>query len=56
MGATYKIFDESGRKIYEGKIAQQENEVSINVATGVYIISFYREDEIIKSHKIIIKQ
>src|SRR5690554_65791 len=55
-GTTYKIFEESGRKIYEGKIAQQENEVSINVATGVYIISFYREDEIIKSHKIIIKQ
>lgn len=55
-GTTYKIFDESGRKIYKGKIAQQENEVSLNVATGVYIISFYREDEIIKSHKIIIKQ
>lgn len=55
FGTTYKIFDESGRKIYEGKIAQQKNEVSINVAAGVYAISFYRNDEIIKSHKIIIK-
>lgn len=56
FGTTYKIFDESGRKIYEGKIAQQKNEISINVATGVYAISFYRDDEIMKSHKIIIKQ
>lgn len=56
FGTTYKIFDESGRKIFEGNIAQQKNEVSINVAAGVYAISFYRDDEIIKSHKIIIKQ
>ena len=56
FGTTYKIFDESGRKIYEGKITQLKNEVSINVAAGVYAISFYRDDEIIKSHKIIIKQ
>lgn len=56
FGTTYKIYDESGRKIYEDKIIQQKNEVSINVAAGVYAISFYRNDEIIKSHKIIVKQ
>ncbi|UUV21633.1 T9SS type A sorting domain-containing protein [Paenimyroides aestuarii] len=55
FGTTYKIFDEAGRKIFEDKVAQQKNEVLINVAAGVYAISFYRNDEIIKSHKIIVK-
>ena len=55
IGTNYKIFDESSGKIYEGIITKQKNEVSINVATGAYVISFYRNDEIIKSHKIIIK-
>lgn len=52
--ASISIFNTSGIKVFEQKIFQQTNQVSLNLDDGLYLFSIKSENEIIETGKIVV--